>query len=80
MLAKGTITDFEERIKHQRDLIRHGDYQHLGMLSVISLDKEKDQRLPLAQAKERDSYARRAVQNHRGGGRAAQGVAQPGRR
>ena len=51
MLAKGTITDFEERIKHQRDLIRHGDYQHLGMLSVISLDKEKDQRLPLAQAK-----------------------------
>ncbi len=51
MLTKGQVTDFEDRIRKQKDLIRRGDYRHLGMLSVISLDKEKDQRLPQAQAR-----------------------------
>jgi len=43
--------DFEARIKIHRDRIRRGEYQFLGMLSVISLDKEKGQRLPQDQAR-----------------------------
>ncbi len=51
MFAKGQVTDFEARIQKQKDIIRRGDFRHLGMLSVISLDKEKDQRLPDDQAR-----------------------------
>ena len=51
MLTRLKISDFESRIKIQRDRIRRGEYHHLGMLSVISLDKEKDQTLPADQAR-----------------------------
>jgi hypothetical protein len=51
VFAKDVVTDFETRIKIQRDRIRRGEYQHLGLLSVISLDKEKGQRLPTDQAR-----------------------------
>ncbi len=51
MLNKSQITDFEARLKRQQNLIRRGEYRHLGLLSVISLDKEKDQALPVDQAR-----------------------------
>jgi hypothetical protein len=51
LLTKVKISDFQERVKIQRDRIRRGEYQHLGMLSVISLEKEKGQQLPADQAR-----------------------------
>ena len=51
MLTKSQVSDFEARIKIQRDRLRRGEYRHLGMLSVISLDKEKGQTLPTDQAR-----------------------------
>ena len=51
MLGKSQPSSFEDRIKLQKDRIRRGDHRYLGMLSVISLDKEKNQTLPSDQAR-----------------------------
>jgi len=40
MLAKAT-KDLELRLKAQMDCLRHMDYQHLGLLSVVTLDNDE---------------------------------------